>query len=78
MSRKQVEALGYTFVESPDLPPIVRDWCVGDSILCVLQSEMPAFVLNWDEVKAQLKPYPIDEVLRGYRISAGLIVLDRS
>lgn len=77
MSRKQIEALGYTFVENPDLPPIVKDWCVGDSILCVLQSEMPAFVVNWDEVVAKLKPYPIEEVLRGYRISAGLILLDR-
>lgn len=77
MSKREVEALGYTFVENPDLPLVVRDWCVGDSILCILQSELPAFVTDWKEVMAKLKPYPIEEVLKGYRISAGLIVLDR-
>jgi hypothetical protein len=36
MSRKQLEALGYSFVES-DLPAIVREWCVGDSVLCLVR-----------------------------------------
>lgn len=30
--RKQLEALGYSFIES-DLPAIVREWCVGNSVL---------------------------------------------
>ena len=38
----QLEALGYTFVES-DLPPIVRDWCVGDSVLCLISGEFDYF-----------------------------------
>jgi hypothetical protein len=42
MSRKQLEALGYTFVES-DLPTIVRDWCVGDSVLCLVRGEFDCF-----------------------------------
>ena len=33
MSWEQLEALGYTFVES-DLPPIVREWSIGDAVLC--------------------------------------------
>lgn len=38
MTRQELEALGYTFVES-ELPPIVREWCVGDSVLCATLSE---------------------------------------
>ena len=37
MSREQLEALGYTFVES-DLAPIVREWSVGDAVLCATLS----------------------------------------
>jgi len=35
---ERIEALGYKFVES-DLPPIVRDWCVGDEVLCLVEGE---------------------------------------
>jgi hypothetical protein len=38
ISRKQLEALGYTFVES-DLPAIVRERPVGDEVLCATLSE---------------------------------------
>lgn len=38
LSREQLEALGYTFVKS-DLPPIVREWSVGDAVLCATLSE---------------------------------------
>ena len=37
--RIPLEALGYTFVES-DLPPIVREWSVGDAVLCATLSEL--------------------------------------
>ena len=37
-----LEALGYTFVES-NLPPIARDWCVGDSLLCLIEREFEYF-----------------------------------
>jgi hypothetical protein len=42
MSRKQVEALGYTFVDS-NLPAIVREWCVGDPVLCLVRGEFDYF-----------------------------------
>jgi hypothetical protein len=42
MSRKQLETLGYSFVES-DLPAIVREWCVGDSVLCLVRGEFDYF-----------------------------------
>jgi len=73
MSREKVEALGYTFVES-ELPPVVRDWCVGDSVLCLIEGEFEYFDR---EVWNKLKPYPAGTVLRSYRIYAGFIVLDR-
>ncbi len=53
MSRKQLEALGHTHVES-DLPPIVRDWCIGDWILCLVEGE---FQYMDREVWKQLKPF---------------------
>ena len=71
MSRKQLEALGYKFVES-DLPPIVRDWCVGDSVLCLIQGEFDYFD---NEAWRKLKPYPIARVLADYTIFAGLVVI---
>jgi hypothetical protein len=77
MSKEHVEALGYTFVENNELPFIVRDWCVGDSILCTLEPEFPPHVEDWNAVRKKLKPFPIEEVLKGYRIRAGMIVLDR-
>lgn len=73
MSREKIEALGYTFVES-DLPPIVRDWCVGDSVLCLIEGE---FDYSQREAWKQLKPYRTETVLRNYRIFAGFVVLDR-
>ena len=39
MSRQQLEALGYTLAES-DLPPIVREWGVGDAVLCATLGEI--------------------------------------
>jgi len=42
MSRAQLEALGHTFIGS-DLPPIVQDWCVGDSVLSLVEGEFQ----NW-------------------------------
>lgn len=72
MSRAKLEALGYTFVES-DLPPLVRDWCIGDSVLCLVEGEFDFF--DYDAWK-RLKPYPIERVLAGHRVSGGLIVLD--
>lgn len=72
MSREKVEALGYTFVES-DLPPIVRDWCVGDSVLCLIEGE---FDYSYREAWKKLKACPTATVLKGYRIFAGFIVLD--
>jgi len=72
MSRSQLEALGYTFVES-DLPAIVRDWCVGNEVLCLISGEFDYFDNEWWK---KLKPYPIEKVLTGYRIFAGLVVLE--
>ena len=72
MSRKQLEALGYTFVES-DLPAIVREWCVGDSVLCLVRGEFDYFE---NEVWKRLKPFPIERVMAGYWIFAGLVVLE--
>ena len=66
-----LEARGYKFVES-DLPSIVRNWCVGDSILCLTQGEFEYFD---NEVWRKLKPFPIDQVLAAYTICAGLIVI---
>ena len=62
MSRAQLEALGYTHLES-DLPAIVRDWCIGDSVLCFVQGE---FDYVATEAWKKLKPYPIERVLAGY------------
>lgn len=72
MSREQLEALGYTFVES-DLPPIVRDWCVDDSVLCLIRGEFNYFdAEGWKN----LKPIKIEKVLTGYWIFAGLVVVE--
>ncbi len=72
MSRKKVKELGYQFVES-DLPAIVRDWCVGDSILCLIQGEFP--YRSWEAWKL-VKPVPVERVMRGYTIYAGMIVVE--
>jgi hypothetical protein len=74
MSRQQLEALGYTFVES-DLPPIVREWCVGDAVLCATLSE---FDYSDHESWKTLKPYPVERVLAGYWIFSGLVVIEDS
>ena len=74
MSRKQLEALGYMFVES-DLPPIVRDWCVGDSVLCLVEGE---FQYMDREAWKRLKPFPRERVLAHYQIYAGMIVIEGS
>lgn len=72
MSRKQLEAAGYTFVEF-DLPAIVREWCVGDSVLCLVRGEFDYFE---NEVWKRLKPFPIARVMAGYWLFAGLVVLE--
>jgi hypothetical protein len=72
--RKQLEALGYTFVDS-NLPAIVREWCVDDSVLCLVRGEFDYFD---NEVWKRLKPFPIERVMPGYWISAGLVVLEPS
>ena len=74
MGRKQVEALGYTFVEK-DLPSIVKDWCVGDEILCLIEGEFPYSTVAAIEVSQHLRPIAIEKVLEGYRIYAGMIVV---
>ena len=74
MSRKQLEALGYTFVES-DLPAIVREWCVGDSVLCLVRGEFDYFE---NEEWKRLQAFPIERVMAGYWIFAGLVVLEPS
>ena len=70
MSRQQLEALGYKFVES-DLPPIVRDWSIGDAVLCATLIE---FDYSDKEAWKKLKPYPIERVLGGYWFFGGLVV----
>ena len=72
MSRQQLEALGYSFAQS-DLPPIVREWCVGDAVLCLVSGEFDYFD---NECWRKLKPFPAEKVLRGYSIFAGLVVLE--
>lgn len=74
MGRKQVEALGYTFVEK-DLPLIVKDWCIGDEILCLIEGEFPYSTVTAIEVGEYLKPIAIEKVMEGYRIYAGMIVV---
>lgn len=69
----RIEALGFTFVESA-LPPIVRDWCIGDSVLCLIQGEFGYFD---NEAWKKLRPYPIERVLAGYTIFTGLIVINQ-
>lgn len=70
MSREKLEVLGCTFVES-DLPPIVREWCIGDSVLCLVSGEFDYFEECWKK----LKPFPIERVLEDYSIFAGLVVI---
>ena len=74
MGRKQVEGLGYTFVEK-DLPLIVKDWCVGDEVLCLVEGEFPYSTVIPMEVGEFLKPIAIEKVLEDYRIYAGMIVV---
>lgn len=59
MSRNQLEALGYKFVEL-DLPPMVRDWCAGDSVLCLVEGRVK---YSDRELWKQLKPFPGERVL---------------
>lgn len=59
MSRSQLDALGYQFVES-DLPAIVRDWYVGDSVLCLTFEELD---YQDDQAWRKLTPFPIEKVL---------------
>jgi hypothetical protein len=76
MSRAVIESLGYSFVENPDLPSIVRNWCIGDSILCLIEGEFPYSSGEWKDVSGFLKPVLIERVLKGYRIYAGHVVVD--
>jgi hypothetical protein len=69
---ERIEALGHTHVES-DLPRIVRDWCVGDSVLCLVEGE---FQYMDREVWKQLRPFPRERVLAGCRIFAGFVVVE--
>lgn len=55
---ERIEALGHTRVES-DLPPIVRDWCVGDSVLCLVQGE---YQYMDREVWKQFQPFTRERV----------------
>jgi hypothetical protein len=71
MSRTQLEALGHTHVQK-ELPAIVRDWCVGDSILCLVQGE---FDYVASEAWRKLRPFPLEKVLPSYQIYAGMIVI---
>ena len=69
---ERIEALGHTHLES-DLPPIVRDWCVGDEVLYLVEGEFEYSDLDaWK----QLKPLTRERVLARYRIFAGMIVLE--
>jgi hypothetical protein len=70
MSRKHVEELGYTFVEK-DLPPIIKEWCISDSILCLIENEFP---YKSTEAVKMLKPIPTADVLKSYSIYAVMIV----
>ena len=73
MTREErIEALGYKLVDS-DLPPIVRDWCIGDSVLCLVEGE---FQYMDPEAWKQLNPFTRERVLTRYRIYAGMIVLE--
>ena len=69
---ERIAALGHTHVES-DLPPIVRDWCVGDLILCLVEGEFDYMDL---EAWKQLQPFTRERVLAGYRVFAGFVVVD--
>jgi len=71
MSKKQIEELGYTHVEN-GLPSFLNDWCIGDEILCLVQGEFP-YVST--EAAKMLKPIPIERVLKGYSIYAGMVVV---
>lgn len=70
---ERIEALGHKHVVS-DLPPIVRDWCIGVSVLCLVDGEFD--YMDRDAWKL-LKPFTSDHVLRRYRIFAGLIILPK-
>ena len=62
MSREQLEAPGYTFVES-DLPSIVREWSIDD-----------ADHESWKK----LRPHPVERVLAGYWIFGGRAVIEEA
>ena len=74
MSRQQLEALGYTFLES-DLPPIVREWSIGDAVLCATLSE---FDYSDHEAWKKLNRIRLNELLAGYWIFGGLVVIEDS
>ena len=67
MSWKHLEALGFTYIES-DLARIVRDWCVGDSILCLVEGE---FDYVSSEAWTKLRPFPREKVMCGYTSMRG-------
>jgi hypothetical protein len=71
MSRKIIEERGYKFVENRSLPPVVRDWCIGNKILCLIAGEC----FGLEELKEQLRPVPIAQVLYSYRIYKGFVVV---
>ena len=74
MSREQLEA-AWLHVCKSDLPPIVREWSIGDAVLCATFSEFDYFD---SEAWKKLKPYPIERVLAGYWIFGGLVVIEDS
>jgi len=51
----------------------VRDWCVGDKILCLVEGE---FDYSEPDVWKKLKPFTRERILARYRIYAGMIVLE--
>jgi hypothetical protein len=61
MSRKIVEERGYGFVENPSLPAVVRDWSIGNNILCLIAGQFA----EYEELKEQLRPIPTAQVLKG-------------
>jgi hypothetical protein len=74
MSKQQIEELSYSHVEN-SLPPLLNDWCIGDEILCLIQGEFP-YVST--EAMKMLTPIPIERVLEGYSIYAGMVVVSPS
>jgi len=53
----------------------VREWCVGDAVLCATFSE---FDYSVHEAWKKLKTYLIKRVLAGYWAFGGLVVIEDS